>query len=193
MAAPQIGPDQPPTVQRRARQQIEQPQQQVDSSQPPSNADHDGRGPHAGERDGQRTECRRQRQAGSRTRERDPESGFGRLCLAAKRGHPAEQPQRHALNGYPGATSDDGVRELMSQQRRQQHDRATCAEKPIDHGRVASDGTRQHGRQTPGEQPQDHQHAPVDVHHKPGDPPKRDRITHWVPPMLADKAFRAGG
>lgn len=112
---------------------------------------------------------------------------------AALRGHPAEQPQRHALNGYPGATSDDGVRELMSQQRRQQHDRATCAEKPIDHGRVASDGTRQHGRQTPGEQPQDHQHAPVDVHHKPGDPPKRDRITHWVPPMLADKAFRAGG
>ncbi|MCU1649838.1 MAG: hypothetical protein JWQ60_987 [Pseudonocardia sp.] len=133
----------PPTVKRAAGQQVEHAQYDVHGGEPGQRRDRQRCG--AERRTGARRRGQQdpEAQAHGRAGQRDPQLCRGPVRLAAQFGDATEQPQRDPPYRQAHALGDQGVGQLVGQQRPDQSQRGSPAYQPV----VGPAHTRHHRRQ----------------------------------------------
>jgi hypothetical protein len=190
---PDDRPQDPPTVQREARDQVKEPQDQVDAHQPDAGRGQVGDGPvqppEASEEPGHA-------ETGQRSDDGHAELRARILRLPGDLRHSAEDEQSDALDGDAVAQGDDRVAEFVDQDRSEEEDAGQGTQPP-----VGGAGQRWvlrweiPDRQGPGDQSEDQEPTDVQPHRDAQNSAQFDVRFHSYPPFSASatSSSRSGG
>jgi RsiW-degrading membrane proteinase PrsW (M82 family) len=179
VAAPQQPAQHPPAVEGGGRHQVEQGEGRVAEGQPRGHHHRHRQAADHVERDRGQAEADGQGQADGRADERDPQLVVGAGRLVLELGDPAQQPQGDAADAQAGPARDQGVAELVGQQRGQEQAGADGSGQPVggrgEAGRLVG---QQRPGQRPGDQQHDQQHAPAGTDRDSGDAAEAETCGH---------------
>ena len=164
LPAPERGAQHTPAIERECRHQIEQGQDGVDVGQIIGDRHRRRRGFHAAVKAGQNPERERHEQAHDRPGDRHQQftDGAGRFLLHL--GDAAEDEQRDAADRHVEAPGDQGMGQLVHDDREAQADQAGHPHPPIGRGRIIGQHLWEIGRrQGPHDQYRQQQPAGVDM------------------------------